>query len=159
MTTKDEFSDLLMELVTCELDLDFHVRCGAYDAATTAARDRRDKAQKAVTGAFAEEFARILRLECEAISEVSEFNAGFDAYGKGIPVENEPPDTEYDQWRSGWAWGTFEPMRARIAELEAMLKRLEWGLFDNGGHAFCAWCGVYSPSHAPDCELATQLGG
>jgi hypothetical protein len=58
-------------------------------------------------------------------AEIAEFNAGFDAYEAGVPVDHEPSDTQYDVWRTGWAWAAFEPMHERIAELEAIQNALD----------------------------------
>lgn len=45
---------------------------------------------------------------------------------------------------------------ARIAALEAMLKRLEWTEY-NGRSSHCPVC--YGIKHGPGCELAKLLGG
>lgn len=78
--------------------------------------------RKHVLAAYDAALARIAELEASSAGEVSEFNAGFHAYETGVPVDEEPSDTAYDVWRAGWAWAAFEPLRARIAELEAALK-------------------------------------
>lgn len=44
---------------------------------------------------------------------------------------------------------------ARIAELETMLRELEWAGHD--GTDFCRACYDNKPRHAPDCKLARLL--
>ena len=51
-------------------------------------------------------------------AEIDEFNAGYDAMLAGVPFEQEPSDTHYDEWGIGWAWAAFDGLRKRIAELE-----------------------------------------
>ena len=68
---------------------------------------------------------RLVEQIAEHAGEIDEFNAGFAAYEEGIDVALEPADTKYDVWRAGWAWAAFEPMRARITELEAIHNALD----------------------------------
>lgn len=56
--------------------------------------------------------------------EVEEFNRGFDDYGRGVPYAEEPHDITEDQWRVGWAWAAFEPLRTSKAILEGENKGL-----------------------------------
>lgn len=70
---------------------------------------------------YAKAEKELAELKAQAASEVAEFNAGYEAYGHGVEYANEPIDTTHDQWRVGWAWAAFEPMRKHIAELMATL--------------------------------------
>jgi hypothetical protein len=44
----------------------------------------------------------------ERDEEVDEFNAGFDAFEKGLTLDDEPSDTHHDQWCVGWVWAQHE---------------------------------------------------
>ena len=67
---------------------------------------------------------------------------------------------EYHE-KLGWCWSMqpLDPQAARIAELEAMLKRLEWiipGRYFDGNH--CSVCDNESGwGHTDDCELGALL--
>ena len=75
-------------------------------------------AEKHKQAALATYDAQAARIQA-ADAEVAEFNRGFDAYGAGVPLENEPSDTAHDVWRVGWAWAAFPHLIKRVAELEA----------------------------------------
>ena len=51
--------------------------------------------------------------------ETDQFNNGFEAARSG-KLESDHPhyDLDTDNWRLGYAWGAFEQMKQRIAELE-----------------------------------------
>ena len=55
-------------------------------------------------------------------AEIDEFNQGYEAQMAGVAYEDEPIDTQHDQWRVGWAWGAFDGMRKKLAKLEAEAK-------------------------------------
>jgi hypothetical protein len=56
--------------------------------------------------------------------EIDQFNAGFEAARDGKPESDHPNyDIDTDDWLPGYAWGAFEPMKQRIAELEKDLER------------------------------------
>ena len=46
------------------------------------------------------------------LAELEQFNAGYDAFEAGEPIENCPsfePDT--DEWRIGWAWAQYHTLK------------------------------------------------
>jgi hypothetical protein len=51
-----------------------------------------------------------------------EFNRGYEDYRRGVSVNDEPHDIAEDQWRMGWAWAAFEPMREALKTLRKTLR-------------------------------------
>lgn len=39
-------------------------------------------------------------------AEADEFNAGFEAYHRGEPIDNDPCG-KYDSWSTGWVWAKW----------------------------------------------------
>ena len=110
MTTREEYLNTVYDLR--------HAAPGLYDEDTVMANASIrvcTSAENALVAAYDALAARIQAAD----AEVAEFNAGFDAYGAGVPVENEPSDTAHDVWRVGWAWAAFPYLVKRVAELEA----------------------------------------
>ena len=97
-----------------------------------------DTARAALLVAYDAQAARIQAADAEVV----EFNAGFDAYGAGVPVENEPSDTAHDVWRVGWAWAAFPHLTARVAELEAQLDAVATVLLERGCEGVVHECAV-----------------
>lgn len=99
--TRDEFEGLVVALLNCESDAEWHKRCGTYDDATIAAMERRDEARAALFAAHDAQAARIAELEA-AIDALT--LSGADCYALVLELEERE-----------------EKYRIRIAELEAAL--------------------------------------
>ena len=129
--TREKFEELLYDHANRVADVRRYEEQGIENEAVSAERNRRDELWFDITDAYDAQAARIAEMEARVkellVSDdgaVDEFNAGYKAYVDGVPVEQEPPSVVYDEWRMGWAWAAFEPMRKRIAELEAILDTL-----------------------------------
>ena len=133
--TRDEFIDLQIAARRAEkASADaFETNTGIPEALSKLLRSREN-----VLAAYDALAARIQAADAEVV----EFNAGFDAYGAGVPVENEPSDTAHDVWRVGWAWAAFPHLTARVAELEAQLDAVATVLLERGCEGVVHECAV-----------------
>lgn len=176
MMTKGEFIDAIAELLE---DYGYaymnrqEARSVSIDSWARDAQERMDTAEDGLLAVYDAMAERIAELEAERDAaraeaqarleshnaEVDEFSAGFDAYRAGLSFYDQP-EVIYDVWRVGYAWAAYDAQVERIAELEAMLKRIEWGERTLDGRVIfcgCPVCLAAPYTHAPDCELAALL--
>ena len=176
--TRDEFIEVVGELLE---DYGYaymnrqEARSVSIDSWARDAQERMDTAEDGLLAVYDEMTGRIAELEGERDAaraeaqarlesynaEVDELNAGFDAYRAGLSLYDQP-EVVYDVWRVGYAWAAYDAQVERIAELEAMLKRVEWGeTVTPSGQSIggCPVCLAAPYTHAPDCALAALLRG
>lgn len=56
--------------------------------------------------------AEIERLKADYDNEIQQFNAGYNAFGLGEPIDNCPSyDNDADTWRIGWVWAQYNALK------------------------------------------------
>ena len=177
MTTREEFEELLYGHTCRACEVRRYEEQGIENEAVSAARNRRDELWFAILDAYDAQAARIATAELciagqrsalrEKDERIAAWEAQLDAVSAALEARNAELEAQLDAVCTtlldrGCEGVVHEcaVLEARVKELEAMLRRLE---FAGGAHAtedMCPLCcALLNRPHEPGCELAALLKG